>query len=340
VVLNSFIQSFFYIKIKNLKTNHFLYRSEENHDCIPRVLLFFVNFLLRSRVFPHLEQHLHRSLEVIELAKIELPLTMKIGKTFPDKFSQACNTCWGNKRDYYEIPTVDDNSLEEPKRKRQKMWGSVAVDDWGAAGGWGQDVDVKDENSGWALLPVDKPESLPSLPSLLGSTGTVLPLTHSTGIVERSMRRIISVTPPSPPSSDEKSPPFLDGKPNARGVENQLDRNFAKVVLAPMIDGWDGGEAAAYTKAVILKTSQGGPQPHNPETDEITLLVESNIDYLREGMGIEGTWVQLVRKEDRDVNATIKGKSKDSSSSYWYLDEFVFVVPSFWAFTASPVKKL
>jgi hypothetical protein len=324
-----------------------------------------VTFLLRSKVFPQIEHQLRRSLEVIELARIELPNTSNIAKTFPDKFSQACNTCWGKKADGYEplttLEPVDDNTLEEPKAKRQKCdtdippakiadtWATGSVYDWGAVpaavlgSSWGQDVEVTDENSGWGPSSPIEPKSLLSL---FGPTVTVLPHTHSPGIVERSMRRIISII--RPPSSVDKSLPLPEGiyEPNADAVERELDRCFAKVMLAPMID-WDGGESPVYTKPAILTTSLGAvvghddhhtpvsptrPQPHwhNPESDEITLLIDdiaSQIDYLREGMAIGGTWVELVRQED-PVAAKKKGKSK--KASYWYLDEVALIVPSFW----------
>ena len=311
---------------------------------------------------------------------IELPNTAHIAKAFPDKFSLGCNACWGKKADGYMMLTtlveeepVDDDTLEEPEAKRQKCdtdvppepaapvepeeeketpaeivdtWAAGAVDDWGAAAaaeGWGQDVEVTDGNLGWAALEVDKPESLFFL---LGPTA--LPLTHSPGIVERSMRRIVSIT--RPPSSVPKSLPLPEGvyEPNADAVELELDRHFAKVVLVPMID-WDGGESPVYTRPAILATSQGAvvgqedhhtpasptsPQPHNPESDEITFLIDDNasqIDYLREGMAIGGTWVQMVRQGEPVVAAKKKGKSKKKSSSYWYLDELALTVPSFWS---------
>jgi hypothetical protein len=55
--------------------------------------------------------------------------------------------------------------------------------------------------------------------------------------------------------------------------------------------------------------------------------IASQIDYLREGMAIGGTWVQLVHQGDQ-VAAKKRGKSKESS--YWYMDEFALMVPSFW----------
>jgi hypothetical protein len=331
-----------------------------------------VAFLLRSKVFPQIEHQLRSSLEVIELAKFELPNTSNIAKTFPDKFSQACNACWGKKADGYDPGKFSkhDNTLEEPKAKRQKCdtdipakftdsWAAGSVYEWGAVpaavlgsswgqdikvtdenSGWGQDVKVTNENSGWG--PSSPIESSKSLLSLLGPT--VLPLTHFPGIVERSMRRIVSITRPS--SLVTKSPPLPEGvyEPNPDAVELELDRRFAKVVFAPMID-WDGGEAQLYRKPAILATSQGSvvnhhhsssvsptcPQPHDPESDEITVVIDdiaSQIDYLREGMAIGGTWVELVRQGDPVVSAKKKGKSK--KASYWYLDEVALIVPSFW----------
>ncbi|KAF8806185.1 hypothetical protein BYT27DRAFT_7141748 [Phlegmacium glaucopus] len=347
--------------------------ADDNLDCIPRVLGFFVNFLLRSKVLPEIERELRRSLQVITLAMTELPNTSGIAKAFPDKFSSACNACWGQKADGYTTLTVDvpdeepeEPANEEPEAKRQKCDTDMAqtsgpaatepeketpattTDTWASGGdsnsgvSWGQEIEVI-EDSPWSLLEVDKPESL--LP-LLGPTA--LPLTHSPGIVERSMRRIVSIT--RPPPSVSKSPPLADGisEPNSAAVELELDRRFAKIVLAPMID-WDGGEAPVYTKPTILATSrgrvvesdataqptlaEGSPRPHNPASDEITLLIDNtpvHIDRLREQMAIGGTWVQLVRRGEPTAAKKKKGKSKHSTSSYWYIDELAIVVPSFW----------
>ena len=206
---------------------------------------------------------------------------------------------------------------------------------WGATvegpGIWGKQEPEVIEDNPWFSFTVDKPESL------------------SPGIVECSMRRIVSIT--RPPPSVTKSPPLADGvsEPNADAIELELDCRFAKVVLTPMID-WDGGESPVYTKPTILVTSrgavvdsdapaqstevQGGPHPHNPTSDEITLLIDNvanQIDYLREGMAIGGTWVQLARQdESASPKKKKKGKSKKSTSGYWYLDELAIVVPSFW----------
>jgi len=342
--------------------------ADPNLDCIPRVLRFFVNFLIRSKVLPEIERELRHSLEVITLAMTELPNTSGIAKTFPDKLSLACHACWGQKADGYKILALEpkepvDETLGEPETKKQKCdtnvaqasgpaesetpvkttdtWGSGENGNWGGVateGGWGQTIEVIEENP-WSSLTVDKPESLFSL---LGPTA--LPLTHSPGIVERSMRRIVSITRPV-----FKSPPLVNdiSEPSADAVEFELGRHFALVVLAPMMVGWDGGEAPVYTKPVILATSRGAvvrsdatpqptvvegtPQLHNPASDEITLLIDNiagQLDRLREGMAMGGTWVQLARQ---GAPAVPKGKSKSKKpTSYWYMDELAMVVPSFW----------
>ena len=49
--------------------------------------------------------------------------------------------------------------------------------------------------------------------------------------------------------------------------------------------------------------------------------IASQIDYLREGMAIGGTWVQLVHQGEPAVV---------EKPSYWYLDKLVIIVPSSW----------
>lgn len=258
--------------------------------------------------------------------------------------------------DKSEVPV--DDTWDEPETKRQKCdadiiqpaepeketlakttdtWSSDGNGSWGVPveGSWGQGIEVIEENP-WSSLVDDKPESL--FP-LLGPSA--LPLTHWPRIVERSMRRIVSIT--RPPPLVAKSPPLPDGtsEPNANAVELELDRRFAKVVLAPMMIDWDGGEAPIYAKPTILATSQGAvvqetaqptpvqgsPPPHNPASDEITLLIDNvanHIEHLRKGMGIGGTWVQLARQVEQT------GAKKKGKTGYWYIDELAFVIPSFW----------
>ena len=159
------------------------------------------------------------------------------------------------------------NAVEEPTAD---AWNNVDTIGWGV-GLWSEEK-----------LKWPKFNKSDSLISLLGLTD--LPLTHSPGIIERSIRRVTSIV--RPPSSAAKSSPLPDGiyKPNADAFELDLDRRFAKLVLAPMLD-WDGGDPTSpiCLKPAVLQASggavvvqdgnhttaspalvQGGSQPHDP----------------------------------------------------------------------------
>ncbi|KAF8958505.1 hypothetical protein BDZ97DRAFT_1706028 [Flammula alnicola] len=344
--------------------------ADANLECIPRILGFFVNFLLRSKVLPEIERNLRRSLDVIAAALIELPNTAAIAKATPDKLSLACSACWGKKADGYSMVVIDTpkesgarpSDTSDPQAEKEEKAGGDEKQDttpknpWGStnndSGAWGNSAQDSDDGNAWGIIPESLEADLSSWTNikqenLLDFLGpTALPLTHTTGIVERSMRQIKSVSGPSP--NPPKSAAQGEGifEPDADAVEVELDRQFTKVVLSPMID-WDGGESPVYSKPTILETSQGPvvqagtpevaegttPKPHDPLKDEITILVETkeHVSLLREGMAIGGTWVQLVRQgEGAKKKKKGKSKSKKSIPSYWYLDELAIVTPSFW----------
>ncbi|KAG1877423.1 hypothetical protein F4604DRAFT_1757510 [Suillus subluteus] len=229
-------------------------------------------------------------------------------------------------------------------------WGSVGSDTWGAIGDggtWGP----ADDNDEWgadsaplSFAPeVTEPSWLsppPSLTSLLGPTS--FPLTHSTGIVESSTRRIKAIH--LPPKDKAKI------KANAAGmVEDELERRFARVVMSP----W-GREESDIPKPSIRKTSRGvvvmpdgevegngSGKPHNPYEDDIVLVVEPAVlDTLSLGMGLGGLWVQIVREEvEADNDAPKKSNAKrgnkgkgpldELSGNYWYLEELMGIFPSY-----------
>ncbi|KAG1720267.1 uncharacterized protein EDB91DRAFT_1178270 [Suillus paluster] len=231
-------------------------------------------------------------------------------------------------------------------------WGSVGSDGWGAIGdgGWGP----ADDNDEWgadsaplSFAPeVTEPSWLsppPSLTSLLGPTS--FPLTHSTGIVESSTRRIKAIHPPPKDKAKIKGD-------TAEMVEDELERRFARVVMSP----W-GREESDIVKPSIRKTSRGavvmpdgevegsGPgKPHNPYEDDIVLAVEPAVlDMLSLGMGLGGLWVQIVREEvgadKADSEAPKKSQGKrgkkakgpldELSGNYWYLEELMGIFPSY-----------
>jgi hypothetical protein len=357
---------------------------------MPRLLAFFIEFLLRSKVLPEYERNLRRCLEFIAIAQKELPNMSNLAKAAPDQLSAGFQSCWGKKADTYSIdipmssgeehadtdpPTKDLSNEavvgENVARDSATSWGNPSTDNnasgwvpatqntWGTAEGategslWGElepesaapPEGGDDDLSRW--LDIAPPETLLTL---LGPTA--LPVTHTTGIVERSMRRVKAVVPP--PSNPPKSAPQGEGifEPDHDAVEADLDRLFTKVILSPMID-WDAGDSPIYSRPAILKTSQGlvvdpgnpppeGPagdgsataKPYDPLRDDITLLVlatPEKVELINEGMGLGGTWVQIVRQgEGATKKKKKKGKSKKIIPSFWYVDELPIVTPSFW----------
>ena len=321
--------------ILNQSLNSHSLRSEDNLFHMPRLLAFLVNFLLRSKVFPDLEQEYRRTLEITKAGLVQLPNSANFMKAIPDQLATGCTGCWGRKaltHQFIDIGTVP--AEVQPKKKTTGLSASNSADNggWGDGGGdsnWGKADD--DGMNAWSSdqleqLAWESEEKQQPLFSILGPTA--FPLTHTTGVVERSMRRIKSIQPPNnnPPKSQGRP----EGEPDPTGVEIELDHQFSKILLAPMLD-WDRGEAPVYSSPTIMESSRGaGLKAHDPNNDDITVLVESKqADLLREGMGVAGTWVQIARQNTQVIKK--KGKSK-KPPVYWYLEEVSFVTASFWSF--------
>ncbi|KAG1735457.1 hypothetical protein EDB19DRAFT_1724597 [Suillus lakei] len=388
--------------------------SERNLVNAPHLLSFFLNFVLRNRVLPKAshERGIRSALDIVELAKKELPLTYKIGQALPDVFSDGCKECFGRKggiewclddgrkvddlpapvdatitvidqhgaETEIVLPDTEETALKDAIEDNVDMeiqvtdmrttaptqqtplpagggatgdtegWGSVGSDTWGAIGDGGK-WGPADDNDEWgadsaplSFAPeVTEPSWLsppPSLTSLLGPTS--FPLTHSTGIVESSTRRIRAIHPPPKDKAKIKGD-------TAEMVEDELERRFARVVMSP----W-GREESDIPKPSIRKTSRGAVvmpdgevegsgsgKPHNPYEDDIVLVVEpAALDTLSLGMGLGGLWVQIVRGEmEADDEAPKKSNAKrgkkgkgpldELSGNYWYLEELMGIFPSY-----------
>lgn len=244
-------------------------------------------------------------------------------------------------------------------------WGTASdgqdlpVEGWGrSTDGWGDahatiPVDVDDDGNPnpvpsellppiieaapptWDLEPV-------TLLPLLGPTA--LPLTHTTGVVEQSTRRIVRVEPPRAPRILAQSAPL------AEAVEEDLACRFARVVLAP----WERLDARTYEAGsdvlapTVLSTSCGAAVleedvgeaavgAHRPWKDEIGVLVEPKLtDVFVEGMGLGAIWVEIVRDREAETGAagpdgSKKGKGKKKEvPKYWYMEQLVHQLPSFY----------
>jgi hypothetical protein len=359
--------------------------------------------MLRNKVLPDktTERSLKNALEIIDAAAKQLPLTSELAKKLPDHFSVAAQSCWGARGDTLDawIPEEPDNVFEsilkeeniEVIKPEDVLLSANApdgendshiptsdaatdtFDPCSFADSWDQTA-----NNGalleteWAAPPRE------SLLSLLGPTA--LPLTHTPGIVEWSVRRIKSVVLPV----EAKSPNTVAGAGAgeweewaAEAVERELEGRFARVVMTPWVE-WDGPEnlprimrssvgalatpasdtpeagsdAASPAPAPAPSLGPGGLKPHDPLADDITLLMEPAVaETLVLNMGLGGTWVQLARLRDLAAPVPIaeaegagahtqqKNSKKKSLTKvqkarrglrYWYLDDHMMVLPSYW----------
>ena len=181
---------------------------------------------------------------------------------------------------------------------------------------------------------------------------TVFPLTHTTGIVEDSVRRIAKITPPSKSYRSSSSSKKSKRTPHpAEAVEGEFPRRLAQVVMAPYKRNGNHVNSDIVTPS-ILSDSRGAttaepsspaidkpgvPKPHDPLQDEITVLFdEETAEKLKEGMGIRGTWVQLVRIDTSNTEPEPVGMEKKGGpgwngqpTKYWFLGKALANLVSF-----------
>ena len=119
--------------------------------------------------------------------------------------------------------------------------------------------------------------------------------------------------------------------------DGELTTRYAKVVLAPWNKGeWDdGGQGPAFRKASVIPpppSSNINDEEHNTEEGDITLLVEGHVlGSLSVGMGLAGTWVQLVPlRGGGGKGKSRKGQGGGKGERFWYVEELAMGVPSFW----------
>jgi len=248
--------------------------------------------------------------------------------------------------DHDKITSRDGTWAEIDKGIEEEIEGGDSAGGWGAwnqsqteggeGGGWGssgagtswgsaaKEYNTFDEDpeSGWNVGP------LPTLTTLLGPTN--LPQTHTTGIFEASMRRILDLIPPL---SVTRAKDLAPDSP-AGGVEEELDGRFGKMVLGPWI-GWDCGKETIMDKPIILSRSrgpvktesegnQGAGIGHDPYKDNVTVLIEpAALKTMIIGVGISANWVQIIRA---DENGNPVGGGRDM----WYMEQVTQVIPSFY----------
>ncbi|PPQ78668.1 hypothetical protein CVT26_005503 [Gymnopilus dilepis] len=277
--------------------------STINLDCIAPVLEFFVKYILRRKICPANESSLRSSICVIDCAKKELPNIAVISKRLPDDLSHGCyvRLGWGTP-EHPGLPLA----TEVPDRISVNKDARRITED---------EAQGVEDTSFWET----------SYRNLCArSDCIVLQLTFMPGIVEQSMRRIKRMIPPTcefPPLS------FQNIGISANAV-NSLLSSYVQLIMEPAPVSWDRGELPVYTLPTILKPLPRGNQStdraHNPFCDDLTLLVEPGtevLSLLALGMGLGGTWVQLIPKE----------ASFGEGRSVWYIHNLSIITPSFWA---------
>lgn len=339
------------------------------------MLSFFNEFLLRNHVFAgesKVERGFKRAQDVIDLAQVELILTSKIAKDLPDAFGEGCREIWGRRESsLFSVPpavpfsepapitppeeVVDVNMTDAPS------WGDSSVPDDGAwgenAAPWGESnpIPIADE---WTTSDPVEWLAAPGrcLLNLLGPT-TIIE-THAPGVAEWSIRRIKDIQPPTP--NIPKSPILATGSsPDPEVIESELEGRLARVVMSPWT-GWehytdwrkekgnpgdsmaprilDGSRGPVIMPGEAEVAHVGDVHPHNPSTDDITILVANDVvPTLKLGMGIAANWVQLAWREDVEgaVEKVTKKKKKSkgrllkAGERYWYCEHPTLTSPSF-----------
>lgn len=214
-------------------------------------------------------------------------------------------------------------------------WGDATAD---GGSGWGN-VDAADDpwagdgGSTWNIEPQPNP-----LMAHLGAT--VLPITHTTGVVERSTRTIVSITPPTGPAVTKADKKKLKGLDEVGLVEHDLSARLAKMTLAPLPVGM---QSADVLPPAILETSRGpvvedqaavvddsaDPKPHYPLRDSITVLLDPAVaDKLLLGMHLGGAWVQIVRQNPGDSAEGGSGEP-GKPTGFWYVEQLTSILPSY-----------
>ncbi|KAJ3931284.1 MAG: hypothetical protein NXY57DRAFT_896401 [Lentinula lateritia] len=269
--------------------------------------------------------------------------------------------------DLNESSVQDQDTLEIATDDVRKWDVGFDKGDTGASAGWGV-IDSADIS--WGEDDLDTWE-IPPPTTLLPILGpTALPLTHTSGVIEWSMRRIRSIVHPddAAAATTQVSVNSTSDGPSAEAVEVSLHACLSKVVMEPWID-WetqneDGdtaspqikansrGRVVVYDKGGVLyendsdiwsnafavnddgNTAQSPPVPHDPLKHSIVLLIEpESAQLLRVGMGLGATWIQIARQSDLRSELEVKDMETTGvvkAPSEACLDESNVVGERFW----------
>ncbi|EJU05695.1 hypothetical protein DACRYDRAFT_113751 [Dacryopinax primogenitus] len=317
----------------------------------PIIVSLYIRYLLKDRVVPECTDNLTRALAFLEeTIKPDLLATRAFSQGAEDNFSIACCNDLGNmvlldgygrwmpakgvleERDKRDKRIRDE--AEQYRREKEAEWkrrqALIAAGVQEEARPWGADwnnnpepvwwdgpnlwegstvvVDTNGEPPASSWPPADKPTLAPF------STA----LTHSLLRTEHSVRRIVSVRPPDPASSDV------------------LRQKYATVVFDPWTlpanvkdDDLLGPpemlcEATGETELRVMRMPGG----QHALKDRIELLVEpEHAETARKGLGVYAIWVQAAKTAELPGSAAA---IEPPIQTFWFFQHVTMVVPSFW----------
>ncbi|KAJ3843834.1 hypothetical protein F5878DRAFT_603675 [Lentinula raphanica] len=231
-------------------------------------------------------------------------------------------------------------------------WGADPVAGWGSAddegadtSGWGAAVTRKRsasplEDNPWGTLDTSPPAS-----SFVSShIKNSLPKTHVLGLVEHSVRRVKLMIPPTQRTEEVECEQGDD--PLAVALEDELCHIYWTAVLEP----WPIEEAeesasipsvsranvtthatedrAIVDEGVVSDLYVGKVASHDCLSDDIAIFLEEDTaKALRVGMGLGGTWAQLLRALDRTEDVQ---KESSDEHRYWFMLELLRILPSYY----------
>ncbi|ESK94087.1 hypothetical protein Moror_12832 [Moniliophthora roreri MCA 2997] len=379
-----------------------LHYADRNLFIIPKLLQFFINYLIRNQVLPGKSESaaLTKALNIVDIALVELPLTSMLARKLPDDFNGALKEVFKVKKEA-DLWSTSPSAGEDDTNKTQLLDelvqegkleifgdqpvanGASSADTNGtgesgwASGGWGDSdsnsntwgsgdtTNPWNTNNGSSTPDLSLEWHIPDPPTLFPFLGpTTLPMTHQTGIVEWSVKKVMKVTPPVAPGGPiRKSKALSEGDiyGDAEAIESELVRKLARVELVSWL-GWEDdtmdpegvvpriierstgavviqdkvvfeGDAKARVgvDATSVYNPSSGLAAYQPVSDTITILVEPHVvEHLRIGMGLGGTWVQLLRRGDlvEDGVPVLKKKAK-SGDRFWYMDDMMVTLTSY-----------
>lgn len=342
----------------------------EKRRYAPFLIKFILEYIIRHGTMKEMKADFERALKIVERAKIEQPAVGEIADIIPDSFHIACREhfgrwdigMWGSGED----TNWADNANVDPDVP------PLPADGWGAVGssktGLVTDEDLQKEgmsidpaaNDGWNLPaevvadPLDEGSSdgeAPPAPAEaaaaaaatvwdVGPSWEAAKLPALTDFypaapedmkiirVEHSVRQILSIEPPNANSASDFRKPV--------GV----------ITLVPWPRHHD--DVMTYTPYPKIDkedfTDIPSTPPHDPLKDTIRLLASpETIEKLSErlGMGINGYWVQVAKKNTESKDTTEgppaakkkkKGKSvdPDSPQHFWYLETSTQILQTYW----------